>query len=174
MQRLPVRPAESWGHPYHAGTEPRRMTRKSRSSGDQSKRLIASILNDALATGDRVAFVKAIDDLLRVQGMTNVSQKTGLVWHDGCQGFSLLAISLFGRAATSPRPDLLFARLLRGATVKGGRRPSRKRLALDGREHSGRLARSGWQLRRSEGSSPCARRSRATNLYSADPRGSQP
>jgi hypothetical protein len=85
-----------------------------------------------------------------------------------------LAISLFGRAATSPRPDLLFARLLRGATVKGGRRPSRKRLALDGREHSGRLARSGWQLRRSEGSSPCARRSRATNLYSADPRGSQP
>jgi hypothetical protein len=99
---------------------------------------------------------------------------TGLVWREGCQGFSLLAISLFGRAATSPRPDLLFARLLRGATVKGGRRPSRKRLALDGREHSGRLARSGWQLRRSEGSSPCARRSRATNLYSADPRGSQP
>ena len=54
------------------------MTRKSRSSGDQSKRLIASILNDALATGDTVAFVKAIGDLLRVQGMTNVSQKTGL------------------------------------------------------------------------------------------------
>ena len=53
------------------------MTGKSRSSGDQSK-LIASILNDALATGDTVAFVKAIGDLLRVQGMTNVSQKTGL------------------------------------------------------------------------------------------------
>jgi probable addiction module antidote protein len=54
------------------------MTRKSRSSGDQSKMLIASFLNDALATDDTVAFVKAIGDLLRVQGMTNVSRKTGL------------------------------------------------------------------------------------------------
>src|SRR5689334_2820712 len=40
------------------------------------------------------------------------------------------AISLFGRAATSPRPDLLFARLLRAAAVKGGRRPSRSDLPL--------------------------------------------
>ena len=40
------------------------------------------------------------------------------------------AISLFGRAATSPRPDLLFTRLLRAAAVKGGRRPSRSDLPL--------------------------------------------
>ena len=42
----------------------------------------------------------------------------------------VMAISLFGRAATSPRPDLLFARPLRGAAVKGGRRPSRSDLPL--------------------------------------------
>ena len=64
-----------------------------------------------------------------------------LVWGDWCQGFLLWAISLFGRAATSPRPDLFFARLLRAAAVKGGRRAIAKRLALDGREHSSRLAR---------------------------------
>jgi hypothetical protein len=39
-------------------------------------------------------------------------------------------ISLFGRAATSPRPDLFFARLLRAAAVKGGRRPSQSDLPL--------------------------------------------
>lgn len=50
--------------------------RKSPSS-NQSK-MIASFLNDALATGDTVAFVKAIGDLIRAQGMTEVSQKTGL------------------------------------------------------------------------------------------------
>ena len=54
----------------------------------------------------------------------------GLVWADWCQGFSLWAISLFGRPATSPRPDLFFARLLRAAAVKGGRRPSRSDLPL--------------------------------------------
>jgi hypothetical protein len=51
-----------------------------------------------------------------------------LVWGDWCQGFLLWAISLFGRAATSPRPDLFFARLLGAAAVKGGRRPSRSDL----------------------------------------------
>ena len=54
----------------------------------------------------------------------------GLVWGDWCQGFCLWAISLFGRAATSPRPDLFFAGLLRAAAVKGGRRPSRSDLPL--------------------------------------------
>jgi hypothetical protein len=54
----------------------------------------------------------------------------GLVWGDWCQGFLLWAISLFGRAATSPRPDLFFSRLLRAAAVKGGRRPSRSDLPL--------------------------------------------
>jgi probable addiction module antidote protein len=53
------------------------MTRTSRSSRDQPK-MIASVLNDALAKGDTVAFVKAIGDLIRAQGMTGVSQKTGL------------------------------------------------------------------------------------------------
>jgi probable addiction module antidote protein len=53
------------------------MTRKSGSSRDQLK-LIASVLNGALARGDTVAFVKAIGDLIRAQGMTEVSQKTGL------------------------------------------------------------------------------------------------
>jgi len=40
--------------------------------------LIASILNDALGTGDTIAFVKAIGDLIRAQGITKVSQETGL------------------------------------------------------------------------------------------------
>jgi hypothetical protein len=40
------------------------------------------------------------------------------------------SISVFGRTATSPRPDLFFARLLRAAAVKGGRRPSRSDLPL--------------------------------------------
>jgi probable addiction module antidote protein len=53
------------------------MTRKSRSSRDQLK-MFASVLNDALAKGDTVTFVKAIGDLIRAQGMTEVSQKTGL------------------------------------------------------------------------------------------------
>jgi probable addiction module antidote protein len=39
--------------------------------------MIAS-LNNALATGDTAAFVKTIGDQLRIQGMTNISQKTGL------------------------------------------------------------------------------------------------
>jgi hypothetical protein len=41
----------------------------------------------------------------------------------------LLAISLFDRLATSPRPDLIFASAPRGATVKG-RRPSLSDLPL--------------------------------------------
>jgi probable addiction module antidote protein len=53
------------------------MTRNSRSSRNQPK-MIASLLNDALAKGDTVAFVKAIGDLIRAQGATEVSQKTGL------------------------------------------------------------------------------------------------
>jgi probable addiction module antidote protein len=57
------------------------MTRKPRSLNaaehhDQLK-MIAS-LNYALATGDTAAFVKTIGDQLRIQGMTNISQKTGL------------------------------------------------------------------------------------------------
>jgi probable addiction module antidote protein len=57
------------------------MTRKPRSLSaaehhDQLK-MIAS-LNNALATGDTAAFVKTIGDQLRIQGMTNISQKTGL------------------------------------------------------------------------------------------------
>jgi probable addiction module antidote protein len=52
------------------------MTRKSPSSRNQSK-MIASILNDALVKGDTVAFVKAIG-VIRAQGVTEVSQKTGL------------------------------------------------------------------------------------------------
>jgi probable addiction module antidote protein len=35
-------------------------------------------LNDALATGGTVAFVKAIGDLIRAQGTTEVSQNSGL------------------------------------------------------------------------------------------------
>ena len=41
-------------------------------------KMIAKLLNDALATGDTVAFVKAIGDLIRAQGTTKVSRKTGL------------------------------------------------------------------------------------------------
>jgi len=54
----------------------------------------------------------------------------------------LLAISLFDRLATSPRPDLIFARALGGATVKGGRRPSLSDLPLTVVSNSARLARS--------------------------------
>ena len=63
-------------------------------------------------------------------GRSGPKRAKGLVWGDWCQGFSLWVISLFGRAATSPRPDLFFARLLRAAAVKGGRRPSRSDLPL--------------------------------------------
>ena len=53
------------------------MTRKSRSNRNQPK-IIAKLLNNALATGDTIAFVKAIGDVTRAQGMTKVSQETGL------------------------------------------------------------------------------------------------
>ena len=44
---------------------------------DQPK-MIANFLNDALATGDTVTFVKAIGDVTRAQGMTKISRDTGL------------------------------------------------------------------------------------------------
>ena len=53
------------------------MTRKSRSNRNQPK-IIAKLLNNALATGDTIAFVKARGDVTRAQGMTKVSQETGL------------------------------------------------------------------------------------------------
>ena len=53
------------------------MTRKGRSNRNQPK-IIAKLLNNALATGDTIAFVKAIGDVTRAQGMTKVSQETGL------------------------------------------------------------------------------------------------
>ena len=70
------------GHAYPPRQGVRRMTSKHRSSNaadypDQPK-MIASILNDALGTGDTIAFVKAIGDLIRAQGMAKVSQETGL------------------------------------------------------------------------------------------------
>src|SRR6516162_4721061 len=62
------------GHAYPPRQGVRRMTSKHRSPNaadypDQPK-MIASILNDALGTGDTIAFVKAISDLIRAQGMT--------------------------------------------------------------------------------------------------------
>jgi probable addiction module antidote protein len=59
-----------------------RTTRKSPSLKAADHRdppkMIANFLNDALATGDTIAFVKAIGDLIRAQGMTKVSRDTGL------------------------------------------------------------------------------------------------
>jgi len=55
----------------------------------------------------------------------------------------VMAISLFGRAATSPRPDLLFAKAAARSGGQGWPKAIAERLALDGREHSGRLAGSG-------------------------------
>src|SRR5882724_1253762 len=46
---------------------------------------------------------------------------------------------LVRRGPTSPRLDLKTAGRPGGATVKGGRRPSRSDVALDGREPGGRL-----------------------------------
>ena len=40
--------------------------------------MIANFLNNALATGGTITFVKAIGDMIRAQGMTKVSEKTGL------------------------------------------------------------------------------------------------
>jgi hypothetical protein len=89
-------------------------------------------------------------------------------------------ISLFDRACdiSSSRPD--FAGALRGVAVKGGRRPSRSDLPLTaastGQTRSfgttrGRVpARSDRQRRRYRGELAIGRASRATNLYSADPR----
>jgi len=41
-------------------------------------KMIAKLLNDALATGDTSAFVTAIGDVTRAQGMTKVSKEAGL------------------------------------------------------------------------------------------------
>ena len=38
---------------------------------------VATYLNKALATGDPVLATKAIDDVIRAQGMTKVAQKAG-------------------------------------------------------------------------------------------------
>ena len=104
----------------------------------------------------------------------------GLVWGDCCQGFC--EGHLLVRSAcdiSSSRLD--FAGALRGAAVKGGRRPSRSDLPLTAAStahelaHSGRHgrrvpARSDQQGRRYRGELAIGRASRATNLYSADPR----
>lgn len=57
------------------------MTRKPRSLDaakrrDQSRTVAR--LNDALASGKTTTFVKEMGDLLRAQGMTKMSKKTGL------------------------------------------------------------------------------------------------
>ena len=58
------------------------MTRKRRGLNAADYRdkpkMIANFLNDALASGDTIVFVKAIGDVTRAQGMTKVSQETGL------------------------------------------------------------------------------------------------
>jgi probable addiction module antidote protein len=41
-------------------------------------KMVAKLLNNALAKDDPIAFVKAIGDVTRAQGMTKVSQETGL------------------------------------------------------------------------------------------------
>jgi probable addiction module antidote protein len=41
-------------------------------------KLIAKILNDALATGDTTVVVRTIGDLLRAHGMSEFARKTGL------------------------------------------------------------------------------------------------
>jgi probable addiction module antidote protein len=55
----------------------KRRTLNAASYRDQPK-MIANFLNDTLATGGTIDFVKAIGDLIRAQGMTEVSRKTGL------------------------------------------------------------------------------------------------
>ena len=58
------------------------MTRKRRGLNAADYRdkpkIIANFLNDALASGDTIVFVKAIGDVTRAQGMTEVSEKAGL------------------------------------------------------------------------------------------------
>ena len=56
---------------------PKRPSFKAADHRDQPK-MIANFLNDALATGDTVTFVRAIGDVTRAQGMTKVSRDTGL------------------------------------------------------------------------------------------------
>jgi len=53
------------------------MTRNAANYRDRPK-MIANFLNNALATGGTITFVKAIGDMIRAQGMTKVSEKTGL------------------------------------------------------------------------------------------------
>jgi hypothetical protein len=57
--------------------------------------------------------------------------------------FDLFHLLVRPRWRPSAHPDLTSIGRPRGVTVKGGRRPSRKRLALDGHEHGGRL---GWSV----------------------------
>jgi len=53
------------------------MTRNVRDHRGQPK-MVAKLLNNALAKDDTIAFVKAIGDVTRARGMTKVSQETGL------------------------------------------------------------------------------------------------
>ena len=46
-------------------------------SRDQPK-IIAKVLNDALATGDTIVLLRTIGDLLRAHGMSEFARKTGL------------------------------------------------------------------------------------------------
>ena len=104
----------------------------------------------------------------------------GLVWGDCCQG--CWERHLLVRSAcdiSSSRPD--FAGALRGAAVKGGRRPIAQRLALTAastapdsltRDDTGAVSPL-VQIDNgddTEGELAIGRASRATNLYSADPR----
>ena len=69
------------GTPITPNRELGRMTRKPRSlnAGHRDKqKIVAKLLNDSLAAGDTIAFVRAIGDMIRAQGMTEVSEKTGL------------------------------------------------------------------------------------------------
>src|SRR6266404_269244 len=95
----------------------------------------------------------------------------------GVKAFRYRSSPCSAGAATSPRPDLFFARLLGAAAVKGGRRPSRSDLPLTAASTAADLRDRGasfpvqcQQLRRYRGGARHrARRLRATNLYSADP-----
>ena len=80
--------AQNAWYAYHPEQGARAMTRKPRSlNADHrdKRKMLAKLLNDSLAAGDTIAFVRAIGDMMRAQGMTEVSQKTGLnraAWRD--------------------------------------------------------------------------------------------
>ena len=92
------------------------MTRKSRSNRNQPK-IIAKLLNNALATGDTIAFVKAIGGVTRAQGMTKVSQEITFAEMRETARAGCLSIAPTIAAATRSRSAAMAGPMMSGCPI---------------------------------------------------------